>query len=87
MTATVRPGRVPFDPLEELVRYRVVADDLTGEACGVPRIARTLQVDRQQIHRWRRYGVTADQAVTLADRIRVHWANVWPELLDARSSS
>ena len=79
--------RLPFEPLEELVRYRIIAAEPAvrpghADTIGVPRIARRLAVHQRQVQRWRRIGVTADQAVELADRIRVPWINIWPELLD-----
>jgi len=40
--------------------------------------ARSLGVDRRQVYRWRRYGLTAAQADELATRLGLHPANVWP---------
>jgi hypothetical protein len=61
--------RYPFGPVEQL------ADHWTaGE------LALRLGVHRSQLYRWRRYGVTVDQADTLACRVGRHPAELWPEL-------
>lgn len=66
--AWARLRRLPFASLEQLVQ----ADSTVG-------LALRLRVHRRQLYRWRRYGVTIDQADTLAITAGYHPAEVWPQ--------
>lgn len=64
---TMGPRPFPWGPLEELAGGTIA------------RAAALLDVDRTQAYRWRRYGLTVDQADELACRVGLHPANVWPD--------
>ena len=61
--------RYPFGPLEA-----------SAGTESTSALAAQLDVDANQVYRWRRYGVTADQADRLATRLGLHSFALWPEL-------
>lgn len=77
-------ARYPFGLLEALIVVDLdVQLNSIGQHAGTPRlVAEVLGVDRRQVYRWRKVGVTAEQADVLAVRARRHPLEVWPELAD-----
>jgi hypothetical protein len=76
--------RYPFAPLEAAV---TVADGLRLDRTGHPVTSSRIVADAlgrtiQQVYRWRKIGVTADQADELAMRAGFHPFEVWPEIAD-----
>lgn len=45
---------------------------------GIKTTARALGIDPAQLHRWRRYGLTIDQADEMACRLGLHPIEIWP---------
>lgn len=71
--------RLPFEPLEEVLRRRLVDERVGRRVVGASvRVqALTLGVDPRQVLRWRHQGVTWAQADELAVRAGYHPGDVW----------
>lgn len=74
-------ARLPFAPLEELLRRRLVDERVGNQVVGASvRVqALALAVNARQVHRWRHQGVTWAQADELAVRAGYHPGDVWEE--------
>lgn len=76
--------RYDFLPLERLLLVQIgpqLTD--TGQHAGKPRLlAEALGTSREQVIRWRQYGVDAAQADRLAGRAGFVVYEVWPEWLE-----
>lgn len=84
MTATRTGGRprrdeqrLPFGPLERLIPLRPSGDWEDPWHDRIDQLATALAVHKKQVERWRRYGVTLNQA----DRLAVH-LGLLPEIIE-----
>lgn len=54
---------------------------------GIPSKAKVLGVDPKQLHRWRAYNLSIDQADELACRLHLHPIEVWPDIWRAETDA
>ncbi len=67
------PGnpRLPWEPIERILTVRA------GQKLSIPKLARALDVDPNQIMRWRALGVRFHRADALAVRLGKHPTDLW----------
>ena len=76
----VKPARLPFQPVEELVRRSwQPRNEQDGPVMfGPAAIADRLHINRTTIHRWQHAGIPEDRADRVALQLGSHPAILWP---------
>lgn len=78
----VRAKRYLFAPAAAVMRSMTVLGDNSYVGERARSQADVLGVDRNQILRWLDYGLTIDQAEAVAETLRLHVFELWPEIAD-----